>query len=299
MPIVAIPATIAVIPEASVIFCLLSFCVAGSKDRPHPGPVHLASPVHADPSEYLKGKTFNKDVFQTESWESDDGVGTKEKRQILTGAIKKMTATSEHRIEGKFLDGIQPPPVFIRIHAYVNTDSESDLSAIPEITDSIRDKLLILHASESKHERQSTLLPDANVEGAREAFVEKIRAAMPAFLHFIQNREIPEKYRSARFGVGPYINRDLEKVLHKASDEGKLAALIDKLLFTHMKLTKAWEGTEEELENLLAVNARDTSQTQDLSNWPRRDPTATVSAHGNMEGFVGGSSNHPKGMQNT
>ena len=105
-------------------------------------------------------------------------------------------------MEGKHADGIQLPPVFVRIHAYVNTDSESDLFAVPEVTDSTRDKLMILHASQSKCERQSTVLPDANVEGAREAYVEKIRAAMPAFLHYIQNREI--KYRSARFGVAPY-----------------------------------------------------------------------------------------------
>lgn len=150
---------------------------------------HIIRPIlggrHADPSEYLKGKTFNKEVFQAESWEIDDGVGTKEKRLILTGAIKKMTATSEHRMEGKYADGIQLPPVLVRLHAYVNTDSESDLFAVPEVTDSTRDKLIILHASQSKEERQSTVLPDANVEGAREAFAEKIRKALPAFLHYI------------------------------------------------------------------------------------------------------------------
>jgi hypothetical protein len=176
-----------------------------------------------------------------------------------------MTATSEHRIEGKHVDGIQPPPMFIRLHAYVNTDSESDLFAIPEVTDSIRDKLIILHASQSKHERQTTILPDENVEGARETFVEQTQAAFPAFVHHIQTREIPQKYRSARYVVAPYVNPELERVLHKASDEGKLLALIDKLVFTLERRVEPWEGTEEELENLLAVLAKDTNQTQDLN----------------------------------
>jgi hypothetical protein len=230
---------------------------------------HIIRPIlggrHADPSDYLKGGKFNADIFKAESWEIDDGVGTKEKRQILTGAVKKMTATSEHRIEGKYVDGVQPPPMFIRLHAYVNTDSESDLFAIPEVTDSIRDKLIILHADQSKHERQKTILPDATVEGARETFVEQIRAALPAFIHYFQARETPEKYRSARYGVAPYVNPELEKVLHKASDEGRQLALIDKLVFTHLEITEDWEGTEEEMENIVAVSARDTNQTQDLN----------------------------------
>jgi hypothetical protein len=220
---------------------------------------------HADPSEYLKGGRFNEDVFEAESWEIDDGVGTKEKRQVLTGALKKVSATSEFRIEGKFAKGIQSPPVLARVHSYVNTDNESELFAVPEIADSVRDKLIVLHAKQSKHERPSTVLPDRNVEGAREAFVKKIRVALPAFIHHLQNWEIPEKYRSARYGVAPYISPELEKVFHNASDEGKLAALIDRLIFTHLELTEAWEGTEEELENQLAAAARDTNQTQDLN----------------------------------
>lgn len=229
---------------------------------------HIIRPIlggrHADPSEYLKGGKFNDDVFEAESWEIDDGVGTKEKRQVLTGAVKKITATSEFRIEAKYFKGMQSPLVFVRIHAYVNTDNESDLFAIPEVTDSIRDKLIVLHASQSKHERQSTILPDASVEGAQKAFGEKIRAAMPAFVHFIQTRVIPEKYRGARFGVDPYINPDIEKVLHKASDEGKLLDLIDKLVFTYNKKTEPWEGTASELDLLLSESARFANQMKDL-----------------------------------
>lgn len=229
---------------------------------------HIIRPIlggrQADPSDYLRDGKFNSDVFKAESWEIDDSVGTKEKRQILTGASKKMTATSEHRIEGKYAEALQSPPVFIRIHAYVNTDSENDLFAIPEAVDSIKDKLIILHASQSKHERQATILPDANVEGAQEEFVERIRKARPAFTHYIQNREIPEKYQDSRFGPAPYINPELAKVMHKASDEGKLLDLIDKLVFTFENRAEPWEGTSSELDLLLSVNAKDASQTKDL-----------------------------------
>lgn len=197
---------------------------------------------HTDPTSYLHGKTnFNADTARAESWEIDDSVGTSDsnKRKMLTGAIKKLAASNDHRVEGKHKDGIQPPPVFHRLSVFTN-DEAYDLWVLPEMTGSTADKAIILKAHKAENPRVK--LPGVN---EREAFRQQIEKALPAFIQQeLLDWKIPDELKNGRYGIKAYQHKELAEALHQMSDEARLLEMIDILL----PLSEAWEGTAGDLE---------------------------------------------------
>jgi hypothetical protein len=184
---------------------------------------------HTDPSLYLQGKTqFNADTSRAESWEIDDVVGStdSEKRKMMTGAIKKLAASNDHRIEAKHSNAIQPPPTFHRLTVYTN-DGVHDLWVLPELNDSTVDKAIILKAS--KAELPLVQLPGPS-KAERESFRDLFTGALPAFVDYLLNWEIPEGLRNGRYAIKAYQHKDIAEDLEGMSDEGRLLSMIDHLL---------------------------------------------------------------------
>lgn len=220
---------------------------------------------HTDPTNYLQGKTnFNADTSRAESWEIDDSVGTADsnKRKMLTGAIKKLTASNDHRLEGKFRDAIQPPPTFHRLSVYCN-DEAYDLWVLPEMTGSTADKAIILKAHKAEEPRVT--LPGVK---ERHGFREQIENELPAFVYWLTSWQLPEELQNGRYGVKAFQQAEIAAAIHSMSDEARLLDMIDILL----PLSESWEGIGGDLELELRDSAKESGMSRELEKiiWNRQ-----------------------------
>ncbi len=235
---------------------------------------------HTDPAPSLQGKTnFNKDTLRAEAWEIDDQVGASdsEKRKMLTGAIKKLTASNDQRVEGKYADAFQPPPVYHRLTIYTNDDSYS-LWVLPEMNDSTRDKAIILKVD--KPENPTIKLPTIE---ERPAFREEIEKQLPAFVYKLTKWGIPEEIADTRYGVKAYQHPELKEKLHDMSEEGRLQRMINLLLFEFQPLDEPWDGSISQLWLALKDRARYANMTKELDKviW---NPEVLGSGLGKLKG---------------
>jgi hypothetical protein len=236
---------------------------------------------HGDPTPYLQGDTrFNSDLMGSEVWEIDDciGVSDSQRRKTYGTAFKKMAASSDHRIEGKGTNAIQPPPLFNRTVVCTN-DEEADLWILPEQSNSLVDKMICLMAS--RPEQPLVKLPTVP---ERAAFAEKIAKELPAFVHWFLNEwEIPAEIRDDRYGVRAYQHPELKAKTDSMSDHARVRDMIDTLIFEFGKEKGPWKGSLPQLELELRHWAKEASMVGELNKvlWHRQ---ALAQALGKLKG---------------
>ena len=163
----------------------------------------------------------------------------------MTENLKSMIVGRFQSVHGKGQDA-QTLHLRWRVSLTVNDDSDA-LRTLPEITESFRDKLLLLKC-------QSFALPMPNyTPSEKAAFEAAVIGEIPAFIHHLMALEIPVKLRSNRFIVTHYHCAELIEKVDAMSKEMQLAELIAEANLPESQDPKivesygrAWVGTATE-----------------------------------------------------
>lgn len=193
---------------------------------------------HTDAAEYLLGKTaFNKEAAETAVWCVDDNRGgaTWEKHDEFANALKRYVANPKIPYHPKFKDATTVTWRG-RIVVTCNLDEKS-LSILPELDDSIVDKLLWF--------KTSNFRPDfRNVE-------EVIERELPFFLRWLLDWSPPADVIKGdeRFRILPYQHPDLVAAARTASADYQLAEMlriaIHKSIINDKKEIERWMTASE------------------------------------------------------
>jgi hypothetical protein len=212
----------------------------------------------ARPYKFFSGKTgFNADLLGAEVLIIDDEVATTriEGRRTLGESIKCNLFATSVRIEGKFRTGFDFEPLW-RLVIAVN-DKPENLLVLPPLDGDIHDKLMILKC------QKAVELSDDDFEN----WEKEIRDQMPAFLHFVENYEIPVDQREGRCGVRHFHHPEIVSAISELSPEHQLRTLIDGLESSG-GITIPWEGTASGLKALFGNSAVKNDADRLLGSWP-------------------------------
>jgi hypothetical protein len=209
----------------------------------------------ANPYSFLIGRTdFNEELIGAEVLTIDDEASERDikSRQALGQNIKKLIVGVTQRAHGKGAKGMTVRN-YCRLVMCLNDDPH-DLMVLPPLEDSIRNKFLILRVT-------SAAWPEEPREFR--AMMERCYAEIPAYLAWLEKEfTLPEALRSARFGVTAWQHPVLALELEDLHPWRRLMELIDhcrpwapKEGDAEVLSRDTWEGTVQDLEDLLRVRA--------------------------------------------
>jgi hypothetical protein len=203
-----------------------------------------------DPTQYaLKDSSFNDDMIRSEHLMIADQRASNQRSADLMGAfIKSITGNREVRLHAKGV-GAFSSLTYHRLSISFN-EKEEDLEIIPPADDeAVLTKTIILYA-----EMHPMPLPTATPQ-EEEIFGKAIEAELPAYVHYLQNLEVPKTIRVDRFWIKSYCSPKVMALLEQYSDEGKLLQVIDESdLFRENlggKPMRYWQGTSSDLVDFL------------------------------------------------
>ncbi|MBI5387813.1 MAG: hypothetical protein HZA90_24390 [Verrucomicrobia bacterium] len=202
---------------------------------------------------YLREPKFNKDLFAASLLVLDDkgaSANLAERRQRGEG-VKDLIWKPEQRMEGKGADAVILRPFWRLVMA--GNDDDAGLQVCPALSDSLKDKLLILRA------RQAEGLPQTHEEN--DSWAATIRAELPAFAAWLLAwRPTPEMVLDPRTRIANFWHPALVSALRDMQPEMRLLELIDGLDLIGAD-APLWEGTATEFER--ALKAKDTASVLD------------------------------------
>ena len=201
--------------------------------------------------EFFSGqKNFNSEIVGAELIVMDDPEASKDHRARvrLAQAIKSNQFAAGVRMEAKNRDPINVDPVQA-IAIAVNCDPE-ELRVLPELTDSMHDKIMLLKTRagefyETEEENDAAM-----------------KAELPAFLHQLEARDLSKAYDGRRRLKCFWHPEVLERV-GLLSSERQLFELAHQLAIVHNAIASGgeWSGIAAELEAAL-TNFDSTTQHQ-------------------------------------
>jgi hypothetical protein len=218
-----------------------------------------------DASAYMTGEdTFGGELYNTAIWTLEDtALSTNpEAREKMTRRMKQFVANIHHREHSKY-----KIPNYTdwagRLVMGINDDAQS-MQAAPQLDTSIMDKLLVLHV------RQGVEFDFPS----RHAMTEIFAKELPYFARFVNDWEIPEELKgNARFGVKPFIDESVERLIINSSTTAGLAEVINEFateyFLANPKETE-WIGTvvklcrqlgqDESLSRVMKIDVRTMSR---------------------------------------
>lgn len=162
-----------------------------------------------------KGSSFNDMITGCEVWLIDDGnpFDDYDTRRAFNGAIKEAVSTENVLVHGKGKAGYTMP-LYRRMVVVCNEDS---LESAPEITGSLRDKVLLLKGKEFTMPAGCKPLPKRDGTNAWEEFGRTIQKELPHFLAAILASEEVGELIVSRFGPEPWQDPDLVSEMSERS----------------------------------------------------------------------------------
>lgn len=195
----------------------------------------------ADPSAFLLGKTeFNSELVGAEHHLIEDMASALDTtaRAFFGEQVKKAVVGDIMRGHAKGRDAITLS-AFRRLSISMN-DNPERMRVLPPISSDLRDKFLILRVQEGPWPCPMESPSD------RAYFRDRILAEIPAFAYSLKSLEVPDEYRSRRFGVKAWQHPEIVAILNDGEPEFVLLCLADEMLFADER--KPWKGTASALE---------------------------------------------------
>ena len=167
--------------------------------------------------------------------EDDFGDSSRATRQRIKETVKAVAVNSVHRIHPKGAQAFSIKP-FWRLTISANPVEES-LSVLPEIDDSVRNKLSLLWTT------HATLPMDTDSPGGRKTFWAQIVSELPAFVDHLLNYSIPDKLRDPekRCGTCAFHHHLALEAVQSLSPDGQMLSTINE------NVDLPWEGTASEM----------------------------------------------------
>lgn len=218
----------------------------------------------AKPYQYMTGGTgFNRDLFTAEHLMVEDEVPSAEyrSRRNFGTHIKGVTVNVTQRMHQKFRDALTLEP-FWRLTISVNDEPEN-LMVLPPIDDSIGDKIILL-----KCVKKPMPMP-ANTDEQKQRFFDTLVAELPAFLHWLDEWQIPEELRDERYGITSFHHPELLRAIDDLAPETRLLGLIDDELFALGPGSAGpWTGTARQLvKKLTSADFADSREARRLFSY--------------------------------
>lgn len=163
---------------------------------------------------------FTKDLAEAPHWLMQDKAPFRNlaNRAQFTANAKTHLVSSTLDVHAKGRDKMTLP-TFRRVTLSTNDDADY-LTVIPNLDDSMRDKLLVVKCG------KATMLPDFQANLAR--FV----AELPAWIyHLLYDYKVPVEMTDERMGVVAWCHSDIEGQLRESDPAPRLLELIDEVLF--------------------------------------------------------------------
>ena len=210
------------------------------------------------PLKYMTGRTpFNGELCSVCSLHIDDklnDLGSNGKKK-LKAECKELAVAGEWRFEFKNKTAFSASPVQ-RLTILCNY-TEDSVSVMPDIDESTRNKISILHC------RRKKMPMPARTQKERDAFWTQIVHEIPAYLYHIMHEHIISgefaDLEEERMGVCGYHNDQALNFVEAYSNEGKrLHAIIEVLRVSN---GRSWEGSASELVKILKGEAKDYMST--------------------------------------
>ena len=170
-------------------------------------------------------------------------------RRHFAANIKTILTGRDQNCHAKNREALTLQPIW-RMTLTLNDDPER-LLVLPPFDTDIRDKIIAL-----KVNRVAMPMPTGTIE-ADAAFWDRLISELPAFLHFIDNYQVPVGLQDSRYGIAAYQHPEIVEKIQETTPETKLLELIDAELWRGQIKPEAWEGTSGKLEKALT---RDNSQ---------------------------------------
>jgi len=154
-----------------------------------------------DPFMYMSGASNFNSLSGYEHWKIEDkGQSDSRSRQALASRIKEMVANEDITEHQKHKD-LRSVEAFRRISLSCN-DEAKYLNILPDMDDSLVDKLLVLQCA------KGGIPEDYGDAQTQKTFLAKVTSELPAFSHYLLNLKIEPKYLG-RFGVAIYQNAEI------------------------------------------------------------------------------------------
>lgn len=210
----------------------------------------------ARPIQYMTGgTTFNMDLIGAEHWmlEDDHSKRGHAPRRELGTSMKNVTANKNQRAHAKGRNGF-----VVQSRHWVSgsiNDEGDNMSTLPELDDSITDKLMLLWCKPAINNEW----PGPN--GAVTEMEARVKEQVPAFVYWLLNEYVlPEEFVDYRFGVKAFQNPELVSRIENAKPGSEVEELID-ILYAEALKTKGYKITDHirldnELRNSDLVGAQ-------------------------------------------
>jgi energy-coupling factor transporter ATP-binding protein EcfA2 len=181
-----------------------------------------------DPSLWVQDKTpFNGDLWQNEHLcMSDANLDPSGKGKVaMRDKIKEIVANSTYPYHQKGKEQLSLRPIW-RLSLSANDDVVS-ANVLPVLEKSTSDKIIYFKCYSS-----DGYFPE---EEDRETHQRAIINALPAFLHLVENYELPEEHKSTRWGVTAWHHPDCVGLLENCRPEMELEEILEKCLMDSEK----------------------------------------------------------------
>lgn len=185
-----------------------------------------------DPFAFMMGEKFNYELAGAEHWCIADPASTTDirARRFFGAKLKEATVNSEISINQKGKDALL---LTIGRRVTISTNDEPEnLSVIPPLDDSIKDKIFLFKCTPVAAALEQ--FKDERGELDRKALQQCVSEEVKAIRHWLVEglKELPQELRNVRFGVKAWHHPDLLTALSDLSPESRLLSLLDEILFT-------------------------------------------------------------------
>ena len=186
---------------------------------------HCLGGREADASLWLvRGNDFNSNLWGAEHLRLGDEELSEDhrRRHGLRDRLKKITTADVYPLHPKYCDEKSFRPIW-RASLSANDDSDS-ISVLPMPMDSFADKIIYL-----KCYKPLEPYHDGSAKASK-AYWQKLVKSIPAFLHKIENTQLPDEYRDSRFFVKEFHHPDVVSLIAGSSPVAPLGELIIRFL---------------------------------------------------------------------
>jgi hypothetical protein len=200
----------------------------------------------------MMGQTqFNSHMFGAEHLMLEDEAESVDirSRRHFAANIKTILTGRDQNCHAKHREALILNPLW-RMSLSLNDDPER-LQVLPPLDTDVRDKIIVLKVLKTRMP-----MPTGS-PAADERFWARLVSELPAFLHYLEQWQVPEGLADDRYGIAAYQHPELVEKLEQTTPELRLLEFIDGELFhnpqtvlNHARL-EPWEGSSTTLETRL------------------------------------------------
>jgi hypothetical protein len=194
---------------------------------------------------------FNSHMFGAEHLMLEDEAESVDirSRRHFAANIKTILTGRDQNCHAKHREALILNPLW-RMSLSLNDDPER-LQVLPPLDIDVRDKIIVLKVIKARMP-----MPTGSPElDAR--FWNQLMLEMPAFLHHLEQWQVPSELADSRYGITPYQHPEIVEKLEQTTPELRLLEFIDGEIFhnpgtplNHARL-EPWEGSSTTLETRL------------------------------------------------